>query len=309
MIVVCGEALIDLIPTHCHGETAYVARVGGSPFNVAVTIGRLEGSVALLSQISEDRFGRRLREHLRQSGVDTQLLLTSPQATPLALVQTSNAEPDYTFYLDGTTVQLTSEQLPDTLPDAVSALHFGSLSIVLEPAASALESLLLRESTRRVITLDPNVRANLVPDMASYRRRLDGWLGQADIVKASRDDLAVLEPDRDVRRVARDWHARGAAIVVITDGGAGALGICATGEVEVPAIQVRVADTVGAGDAFMGGLLTWLDAQGRLTEAALATLAVDDVRQAVSFAARVAALTCAQVGADPPRRAEVRPGL
>jgi fructokinase len=307
MIVVCGEALVDLVPAQCGGEVGFVARLGGSPFNVAVGLGRLEVPTAYLGRLSEDRFGRELAEHLSGNGVDGRYTLHGPEPTALALVQLSEAGvPEYAFYLERTAESLLlPEHLPERLADEVFALHFGSLGLVLEPGASTLESLMDREHGRRVVTLDPNVRPALIRDRQTYERRLDGWLSRADLVKVSAEDLDWLYPGHPPREVLSDWLARGPGVIVLTQGAAASVAVSDGAEVEVPSSPVAVVDTVGAGDAFMSGLLAWLHRQGRLTLEGLRGMPADDLRQALAWAGRIAAITCTRAGADPPHLAEV----
>jgi fructokinase len=310
MIVVCGEALVDLVPAPCGGETGFVPRLGGSPFNVAVGLGRLEVPTAYLGRLSQDGFGRRLAEHLSANGVDDRYTLHGAEHTALALVQLSETGvPEYGFYLEGSADRLLAPgDLPGGFGDEVSAVHFGSLGLVLEPGASTLESLMGREHGRRVVTLDPNVRPALIADRRAYERRLNGWLTRTNLVKVSAEDLDWLYPGHPPRDVIRDWLGRGPSVVVLTQGAGSAVALSARAEVEAPSPPVVVVDTVGAGDAFMAGLLAWFHHHGRMTPRELAVVAGDDLGEALRWAGRVAAVTCTRAGADPPRLAEVDAG-
>ncbi len=162
-----------------------------------------------------------------------------------------------------------------------------------------------REHGHRVVTLDPNVRPALIRDRHTYERRLDGWLSRADLVKVSAEDLDWLYPGHPPREVLSDWLARGPGVIVLTQGAAASVAVSDGAEVEVPSSPVAVVDTVGAGDAFMSGLLAWLHRQGRLTLEGLRGMPADDLRQALAWAGRIAAITCTRAGADPPHLAEV----
>jgi fructokinase len=307
MIVVCGEALVDFTPAVCGDGPGYVPHPGGSPYNVAVALARLEVPVAFLGRVSSDAFGRVLREHLARNGVDLRYLREGAEPTTLAFVhQARGAEPEFSFYGEGTADRLlTQADLPRALPPEAAVLHVGSLSLLWEPSASTLESLVARERGRRVVSLDPNVRPALVRDWGAYRRRVEAWVASADLVKASRADAAWLYPGEPLDRVARRWHDLGAAVIVLTLGEEGAWGWTGEGSVSVPAIPVEVVDTVGAGDAFTAGLLAWLWRRGRTGRADLAALPAGALGEALHYASRVAALTCTRAGADPPRRDEV----
>lgn len=305
MIIVCGEILVDLVPASCVGESGYVPRAGGSPYNVAIGLGRLGIPVGFIGRVSRDLFGRMLRDRLAANAVDLSYLVEGNEPTTLALVHLApDSEPEFTFYGEGTADRMLVEgDLPSAFPDDTTAMHFGSISLVREPAASAFEACMRREHGRRLISLDPNVRAGLIPDRMAYLERLAGWLSLADLVKTSRADLSWLYPDIRTEDIAHDWLARGPGLVVVTQGDAGAAAFAHAGSVEVGGVPTVVADTVGAGDAFTSGLLAWLSASGRLERSRLRELDAAALRNALSFANSIASLTCAQTGAEPPTRA------
>ncbi|MCU0505437.1 MAG: carbohydrate kinase [Chloroflexi bacterium] len=307
MILVCGEALIDLVPVAGAREPTYVARPGGSLFNVAVGLGRLGIPTAFLGRLSRDPFGRLLRRTLEADAVDVRYLIEGDEPSALAVVDVAEgAEPIFTFHGEGTADRLLRrDDLPASLPPEVTALQFGSISLVREPGASAYAALMQREHGRRVIGLDPNVRPGLVGDRAAYLARLEGWVALADVVKASRADLAWLHPGRDPEAVAREWLALGPAVVVVTRGSDGAVGLAAVGRVEVPGVPIAVADTVGAGDAFTAGLLAALSDAGILATDAIRRATTDDLEHALAFANASASVACTRPGAQPPARAEV----
>lgn len=305
MIVVCGEALVDLAPAGAHAET-YVAHLGGGPFNTAVALGRLQVPTAFLGRLSTDAFGSRLRQRLEDNGVDTQLVVDAPEPTTLALVALSDAgEASYSFYVEGTADRgLAPEHLPSALPSDVHAIHLGSLAIALEPGASTLEMLVKRERGRRVVSLDPNVRPAIIDDADQYRDRIQRLMALVDIVRVSRDDLRWLDRAAPAVVAAR-WLGAGAALVVVTAGAEGAVAYHGRGEVSVPVEAVAVIDTIGAGDAFNAGLLAWLHASDRLRRNRITALSRDELAEALRFAGRVAAITCTRAGADPPHRSDL----
>ncbi len=310
MILVCGEALIDLVPVVAEGEPlAYAPRTGGSPYNVALGLGRLGVPVGFFGRVSRDPFGQQLRDRLIAEGVDCRLLREGDEPTALAVVHLPpGREPVFAFYGDAAAdTALTQADLPSTdeLGAGVTALHLGSISLIREPGASAYERLMAREAGHRVISLDPNVRPGLIADPAAYRTRLERWTTLVDVIKVSQADLAWLYPDRPPFEAARMWLANGPSLVVMTRGSRGAVGMTGAGMAEVPGMAVVVSDTVGAGDSFMSALLGFLELRGRLNRAALESLDESDVRDSLVFANRAASLTCARSGAEPPTRAEM----
>jgi len=307
VIVVCGEALVDLLPGQA--AASWTAHPGGSPANVAVGLGRLGSAVQLLSRVADDPFGRLLREHLTASQVDVSLLVPADEPTTLAVVALDGqGRAEYAFYVDGAADGgWRAQDLPAELP-AGAALHVsGSLALAVESMGDALETLLHRERGRRLLALDPNVRPRLAGDPAALRARLADWLALVDVVKVSSEDLAWLAPGQDLDTVAAGWRERGPVLVVVTRGESGVLATSAAGTIDLPGMPVDLVDTVGAGDAFMAGLLAALEEAGALTRSACAALSREALTTALVFAQRVAAATCARAGADPPWRSELTP--
>jgi fructokinase len=314
VIVVGGEALVDLVlgedPLGGAGG-ALAWHPGGGPYNVARTIARLGQSVAYLGRLSTDRFGARLRRELEADGVRLEAVVTTDAPTTVALAEVDAAgAARYRFYVTGTSAPgLTPEAATAALPARVAAFYAGTLGLVFEPMASALEALVGRMGGDTLVAVDPNCRPAAIDDPVTYRARLDRMLARADVVKASEDDLAWIDPGAApvdaARALLAHEHAAGppGGVALVTLGAAGALVVTAADVTEVPSPPVEVADTIGAGDAFMGAFLARWRARG-LGRADLAHR--DDVVEAAAFACRVAAITCSRAGADPPRASELR---
>ena len=300
MIVCAGEALIDMLPREIDGGPAYAPHAGGALFNTAIALGRLGAEVGFLSQLSSDMFGDQLRETLVASNVDTSLCPTSPQPTTLAFVNLTDGHAEYLFYDENSAGRTLAEADLPTLPASAIALHMGAISLIPEPAGGAYEALALREADRRVISLDPNVRANFIADADAHRARLGRMMAAAHIIKVSDDDREWLAPGVGADDFAAERLAEGAAIVIETRGGDGAVGYTKAGAVEVGVPRVEVVDTVGAGDTFNAGLLHALDSTGRLARERIGGTTPDELRDAMEFAARVAAVTVSRAGANPP---------
>ena len=310
MIGVCGEALIDFTPIAVDGAIAYAPRPGGSPCNVAIGLARLGKRTALISKISGDAFGDLLRAHLTENDVDLRWLARGSESSALAFViPSADGGHDFAFYgVDTAEQRLMIADVPDSFPDELTALHFGSYSLMLGDSARTYEALMRREHGNRVKSLDPNVRPSLFPDRDKYRARIEGLLPFATIVKASEDDLAWLYPDERPVDVAARWLSAGPALVVVTLGAKGAFAKSATDVMQSAAPKVNVADTVGAGDAFMSALLAHLDDLDLLHRDALAMLSADAIIDVLEYANRAAAIACTRIGADPPK-ADVASGL
>ncbi len=309
MILCCGEALIDFVPLPEAG--GYLPCPGGSVYNIAVGLGRLGRPVGFFCKISADFFGDQLVAYLHENNVDTSLCPRSPDPTTLAFVSVPGAgeEPRYMFYAnDSADRLLTAAELP-TLPETVKALHFGSISLILEPGATALETFMGRESGRRIISLDPNARPGLIADKDAYRRRFEAWASQVDILKLSRADFQFIYPDQDLEDVMADWFTRGISLCIVTLGSEGAAGYTAAGATAVAHTpQVEVADTVGAGDTFLAATLAYLNQKGLLDRREqIRELTSSEIGACLSYAVRAAAINCSRQGANPPYLHEMEP--
>lgn len=300
MIVVAGEALIDLVP---HGPGALAdlkPALGGGPYNTAVALGRLGSPTAFCSRTSHDAFGEALLDGLRRAGVDVSGVQRGPEPTTLAVATIDgNGSAAYSFYVDGTADRLFST--PAGLPADTRAVSFGTCSLVLEPGASAYEELMRTAAAQGLFTaLDPNIRAGLIPDADAYRARFKSWLPSVTLLKLSAEDAEWLGG------TPREWLAAGPSAVVVTRGGDGLTVHTRDGaEYSVPGEKVEVVDTIGAGDTVNAALLHGLSAQDALSPEGLAALGRDGWRRLLRFAARAAAITCSRAGAEPPYAAEL----
>ncbi len=307
MIVCCGEALIDFLPAKTkEGATAFQPFNGGSIYNVAIALGRLGRQVGYLGGISDDFFGQMLLEGLKTSQVDLSFVVRSKnRATTLAFVHLTNGQPQYVF-LDEMSAgrMLAKEQIP-AIPDAVSTLHFGSFSLIHDPAGATLEALAIQEKPRRIICIDPNIRASLVVNRDNYLLRLGRMLAIADIIKISDEDMEWIFPGVDPATVVKQWLLDGAALVILTRGGAGATAFTKSFQIDQPVQKVTVSDTVGAGDTFTAGLLASLDQQHLLERNKLKNISKNQLAQATQLAAKAAAITVSRAGANPPWESEI----
>lgn len=306
MITVCGEALVDLVS---QDSRHFIAYPGGSPANVAVGLARLGLPVSLLARISTDSFGRLLRAHLTANGVDPRDFVEAGEPTTLAVATVdSDGSARYDFYVEGTADwQWAAAELPERLPDDVTAVHTGSMVLEVAPGAQRVLALLEREHDRAAVTVsyDPNIRLARRGDRATALARIERVVALADVVKVSAEDLAWVLPGTSPEAVARAWATLGPALVVVTLGAQGAVAVRGTVRVDIGAPSLAVVDTVGAGDAFTSGLLSALDEQGVLGgpgRGRLSTMDEHDISAALRRATAVAALTCSRPGADPPTK-------
>ena len=308
MYLVCGEALFDFFSeddaSGLASKVNFKAIAGGSPFNVAVGLRRLGVDSALFAGLSTDYLGRRLQQVLRDEGVRADYLVDFAAPTTLAMVAVgANGSPHYSFRGEGCADrQLSVAHLPQ-LGAEVRGLHIGSFSLVVQPIADTLLTLVQRESGKRLITLDPNVRLNPEPNIDRWRERVATLVQLADMIKVSDEDLSLLYPEQDPQRVIEGWLQHRCQLVFLTRGGEGATVFSrAHGSWSVPACSVKIADTVGAGDTFQAALITWLTEQGLDSVEGVRELDREQIDEMLRFAVQAAALTCSKTGPDLPYR-------
>ncbi|MFF0596279.1 carbohydrate kinase family protein [Streptomyces antibioticus] len=300
MIVVAGEALIDLVPQGPGALAPLRPARGGGPHNTAVALARLGSRTAFCSRLSTDPYGQALYDGLHTAGVETTTVQRGPEPTTLALATlTDDGSATYTFHVEGTADRLFTT--PTTLPHDTRAVSFGTCSLVLEPGAGAYEQLLHRSAAQGLFTaLDPNIRPALIPDPDAYRARFRTWLPSVTLLKLSQEDATWLGG------TPQQWLAAGPTAVVITQGADGLTAFTHDGSVHtVPGEKVDVVDTIGAGDTVNAALLHGLAACDALSAQALGEMTSDDWQTLLRFAARAAAVTCSRAGAEPPYAAEL----
>jgi len=307
MFVVCGEALMDVFAA---GDTptgmALDARIGGSPFNVAVGLARMGQRVGFLGGVSLGFLGERLLQALALEGVDTRCVQRLDAPTTLSLVGLdARGVPSYAFYGEGAADRLLPLAALQAVPPEARVFQFGSYAMVIEPVAATQRALVEREHTRSLIAYDPNIRLNVEPDIQRWRDTLGWMLPRTHLLKVSEEDVGLLYPGAELDALAREWLSQGVALVVITRGGDGALAWTATAQARSDAVRVELVDTVGAGDTFQAALLTWLAEHDALSAQRLRGLSAAQLGQALAFAAQAAAITCSRRGADLPRRGEL----
>jgi fructokinase len=307
MILVAGEVLVDLIVRPDSTE----AHLGGGPFNTARALSRLGVSTAFLGRVSSDVFGKRVISTLTEDHVSLLAVVPTDDLTTMALVEiNAQGGASYRFYLDATSVPGCTIADADaalartaTNGDPIVALHVGTLALVLEPFAEAVEHLVNRlAKTETLIVIDPNIRPIAIADRDHYLKRLHRVLALANVVKVSDEDLVWIDPAAkdDIEAGARRMLALGLDVVLVTFGGDGVLVVTKDDATRVAAPKVEVADTIGAGDTFTAGVLSWWIDNNRPS--------LSDPSNAIAATRRgveAAAYVVQQVGANPPRRSDL----
>ena len=298
--VVCGEALIDLMPEEMisPSESRWIARSGGGPFNTAAALARLGQDSRFLGRLSTDALGRQLRSHLEHAGVDLGLAVSTEDPTSLAVVSLDElGRASYHFHFAGTSAfSWRAGELPEL--EHTDWLHFGSIGAVIGSGAKHVLDFVRR--TDAAVSFDINVRPSTLPDRAEYFGLVSDLLTavgkNGGIAKASDEDIAwLVDDDSDPLGYAEGWVGEyGLSMFIVTLGADGVVAVKPDGRrIRTPGRRIDVVDTVGAGDTFMAGFLSaYADDPG-------------DVEAALARGVAAAAIVCTRKGAQPPTAAEV----
>lgn len=323
-LAVIGECLVDVVQSE---TSAPKAHVGGSPFNVAVGLARLEHDVVFAGRRGDDDYGRMIARSLRAQGI-TSLLEADDLPTSVATATLDpTGQASYEFSLDW---QLPSaEELkqkfaelidsssgsaePDAEPEcALRHLHTGSLGAVIQPGAETVKDVLDYARETATISYDPNYRPTVVPNREEARQQVEQFIARADVIQASTEDLELLYPERSHVETMKAWLQLGPALITVTRGASGAMALAHSGFAEQEAFSIDVADTVGAGDSFMAATLSSLSRRNLLgadRRAALQQISHAEVAEVLRTAAQAAAITSSRFGAQPPTAAELAEAL
>lgn len=296
-VLVVGEALVDVRLR----EGRRTEHPGGSPLNIAVGLARLGLSTTLGTQVGDDPHGDAVLAHLKHSGVE--LLRLPPHHETATATATLRESGSATYDFD---ITWNPVQLPD--PAGFRLVHVGSIGATLLPGAGAVRGLVRTAASAGVpVSIDPNVRPSLFPDIDQVRALVEEMLELANVVKLSDEDAEVLWPGQALDTVvSRLAGAPSQPLVAVTRGGEGAVLAAGQRRQQVTAPPVEVADTIGAGDSFMSALLAGLLHHDLLPQDLLSRrpLAGDRSKDTLTWlgalAIEAAAVTCSRPGADPP---------
>jgi fructokinase len=294
---VAGEVLIDLIPEGVDRKPV----VGGGPANTAKGLAKLGIDTQFIDEISTDQYGQMAKKELITAGLKLDYVKYSDKPTCLAIVSISDlGSATYVFVIENTaTFDFAHDWLPNPQTDRPSLLHVGTLATVIEPGASVLLEWAQAVAKFAPIVFDPNIRSAVISDRDQYVMQIERWIAISSVIKVSDDDLKWLHPSLEIKQVVNDWLTKGPSLIVVTYGDKGLTGYRKGEVVSVEAVQVKVVDTVGAGDT-VGAILVEAvvkDGLDNLTGVRLETM--------LKRAAKAAAITVSRVGANPPTSEEL----
>ena len=294
---VVGEVLIDLLPEGVDRKPV----VGGGPANTAKALSKLGIDIQFIDGISTDGYGQMAKDELVSAGVKLDYVKYSEKPTCLAIVSLSDSgSATYEFVIENTaTFDFNSKWLPEPQTDLPSLLHIGTLATVIEPGASVLFEWAKSSAKVAPIVFDPNIRSAVISDRDQYVMQVDRWVSISSAIKASDEDIKWLYPFLEIEQVVNDWLTKGPSLIMVTYGDKGLTGYRKSEMVSVEAVQVKVADTVGAGDT-VGAILV-----EAIVKDGLDSLAGSRLETMLKRAAKAAAITVSRVGANPPTSEEL----
>ena len=297
-----GEALIDVV---VKDGVVLIENVGGSPLNSAVALARQGHRAAIVTPMSRDDRGEKIKQSLVNSGVDTSLLYETNLATTVANAQIqSDGSSKYDFVISGTSqdewgnIDIASGP---TEGDILSVS--GSFALGVDSMAEVIGKVITIGSKYHTLIFDPNVRPSVISqhaDKAKALKRFEDWAKLATVVKASDEDMQWLYGNAPLPEVAKRLLDSGTKLFIVTQGGSGATAWTSSQKVSVAAEQVEVVDTIGAGDTFNAGVIAALIEKGILSKEAIASIGENDLKDVVERGVRMSAEVCARQGADPP---------
>lgn len=291
-VVVIGESLIDIV-TGQSGERSI--HPGGSPLNVAVGLARLEVPTELATRIGDDPYGELITSHLADAGVTLQVGSRGAARTSTAhasIEADGSATYDFDIVWD----------LQELHVEPPLVVHTGSLATMLEPGAPKIDDALRRLAEETLITFDPNIRPSLAPPREITQVRVEHFASLAHIVKMSEDDAAWLYPGTEPGAIAEKYASLGVQLFVLTRAERGCMVASHNTLRHLPAEPVNVVDTIGAGDAFMSGLIYEAIRSGAANQLTTKAVEEDLIDACAQTALRSAAITVSRVGANPPNR-------
>jgi len=311
-IICAGEILYDFISTvkgtGLAGAAQFVKKPGGSPFNIAVGLSRLDMDVAFLVKIGDDEFGAALKEFLSSEGVDMSCVVNGAgHNSTLAMAAVNEfGKPEFRFYRENAAdISLTAEELPPITPRDTSVFSFGSIALADNPVGDAILCVFEKMRASGIMTvLDPNVRPLYVEDRPIYRKRLKYLIPLVDVLKLSDDDLVWLTGTKDVEDGLSKLGCNQAGLVIVTEGSKGARAVWRGETVSVPCPDVEVAETTGCGDSFIAGVISKLAPLGR---SGLADMSPKFLKNTIAWANACASIVSMRYGAanSMPRTPEV----
>lgn len=306
MILCCGENLIDAVPINKSNDS-YKACVGGSPLNTALGLGMLKIPVFFFSRISYDFFGKKIINFLNKKNVNTSLCQRTKDLTSIGFVS-KKTKPEFSFYTDNSADRnLKSYLFSLKVKKKLSLAHFSSISLVLKPCSETYYRMMKDLKKYCLISIDPNIRQQLIANKENFKKKFSNFLKIADLIKLSDEDFNYLSPNSDPNKIIPQWiKINNIMFIVLTKGNKGSVLFTKKLKINIKPIRVNISDTVGAGDIFHAGMLSFLYKKKFLTKNKLENLSKKTWIECLNYATKAATINCMREGCNPPSELEIK---
>lgn len=303
-LIAIGEALIDFIPnkTGCDFDavTAFSPKVGGAPANVCGAFSRLGGTSAIITQLGNDPFGKKILREFQQYGIDTSTVSFTDQAnTALAFVSLEkDGNRTFSFYRKPSAdMLLRPEQLQEEWFQDAYALHFCSVSLGDFPMKDAhAKAIEYAKRNHAIISFDPNLRFPLWEDLVLLKKRVNTFISMCDVLKVSDEELEFITGETDIENAVPALLDKGVKLVLFTCGSRGAYAYTGNAKAFSPSFKVKAVDTTGAGDGFIGSFL-WRLREKKVSLENLNEVDESTLTECLAFSNRFCALSVQKEGA------------
>lgn len=303
--VICiGEALINFIPYEkgiaLKKVNSFFRVPGGAPLNVAATVAKLGGKSKMLTKLGEDAFGDTILEAVKPLGVDVSSVVRTKDAnTALAFVSLKeNGERDFSFYRNPSAdMLLNQEEIQKEDFSEGTILHFCSVSLIDAPIKKAhVKAINYCIENNSIVSFDPNIRLPLWTSKDECRKVVLEFLPKAHIVKISDEELEFITGIHDEKEALNSLFRSNVSVIIYTKGGEGAEFIIKDKKVFSQGFKVKVEDTTGAGDSFIGSFLYQI-ASNNLRLKDILKLEDKKIKDMLYFSNATAALVVSKKGA------------
>ena len=300
MIIISGENLIDVFQDK--NKNIYKMLVGGAGFNTAIALGRLKSDIYYLSNVSNDYFGNNIFKKLKINNVKTNLTDRSEFLTALAFVN-NQKKPRFSFYSDNSAFRYTyKKKISKKYFNKINLAYFTCLSLYLEPVASQSLKLMRDLKKKSIIFIDPNIRKKVIENKKKYINLFKKYMRFANIIKLSNEDLNYLSSNKNKKKIILKWIKKySLSAVILTKGKDGAILYTKNFFINEKAKKIKVIDTVGAGDTFSAGVISYLDKKKLLNLKKINKITKKDWLKALRFANMIASINCSRAGCNPPK--------
>ena len=306
MIFCCGENLIDIVPKN--NSTDYnKACVGGSPLNTAIGLGVLKVPTYFFSRISNDFFGNKIITYLKKNNVNVSLVQRSKDPTTIGFVSKKN-KPEFSFYANNTAdTNIKNYNFSINIKKKITLAHFSSISLVLKPGSETYFKLMKDLKKYSLISIDPNIRPSLINNKLEFKTRFKNFIKIADIIKLSIEDYNYIEGTNNFNNIIPKWIKKNnLSIVVLTNGSSGSVVYTENFQIKIKAKKIKISDTVGAGDTYHAGMISYLYKNKLLTKKKLKEITKSQWLDCLNFATKAASICCSREGCNPPTYKEIQ---